>query len=119
MKSNGFVAAFLGVAAGLIWLLTASAAHGCTFTGQLEGQTCYPALETLHSVIGPVALVLIVGGIIMYAAGSQQPQAARLPACGRCGFPAEMHPAGRCPGPALHGEGAPPADAPPSGPPAG
>ena len=65
----GALAGIVAVLAALIWVFTASSAQACTVTGQLEGQTCYPALQTVHTVsspgviaLGVVALILIVTG---------------------------------------------------------
>jgi hypothetical protein len=65
----GVLAAIAAVVAALIWVFTASSAQACTITGQLDGQTCYPVLQTAHTVSGPgvialgvVALILIITG---------------------------------------------------------
>jgi hypothetical protein len=55
----GAVFAIAGVVAGLFWFGTMGAARACTLTGQLAGQTCYPAGSDAHAVAGPLALVCL------------------------------------------------------------
>jgi hypothetical protein len=98
MKPGGIVALVLGLVFGIVWAVTAGAAQGCSFMGQLEGQTCYPGLVTMHGITGPLALVALVAGVVLLVAGQRQsPRFPRLPDCQRCGYQAAAHIDGRCP----------------------
>jgi hypothetical protein len=62
-------ATIVAIIVGLVWAGTASSAQACTVTGQLEGQSCYPALQTLHTISGPGAVVLIVVALVLFITG--------------------------------------------------
>jgi hypothetical protein len=64
MRGLAIVAGIFAAIAGAIWALTSAYPAGCTLTGQLEGQTCYPALVNIHNIAGPVALVLAVATVV-------------------------------------------------------
>jgi len=51
---------------GLAWLATTGSAQSCTLTGQLEGGTCYPFLNEVHTAAGPLALVLLVVAAVLF-----------------------------------------------------
>lgn len=60
--ANGFaIIALLGaIVLGAAWLGTIGSARSCTFTGKLEGGTCYPFLNTVHTASGPLALAPLI-----------------------------------------------------------
>jgi hypothetical protein len=113
MRGLAVAAGIFAAIAGAVWALTSAYPAGCTLTGQLEGQACYPALVNIHNIAGPVALVLAVatGVFVIAAVGGRRPPAQAypqpgyqpppqsLPPCMRCGYPASAHPGGRCPVP--------------------
>jgi hypothetical protein len=105
MTAGGIIALIFGGVLGLGWAFTASAAQGCTLTGQLDGMLCYPTLAQAHSIFGPLALVVIILGVVLIIAGQNTrnsagtpPRRTRSPDCVRCGYQLEAHIGGRCPG---------------------
>ena len=98
MRALGVAAGIIAAVCGTAWALTAGAAQSCTLASQLEGSTCYPALQSVHVIAGPVALVAAVGALILFIAAPRD-DASTLPRCLRCGYPAEAHANGRCPVP--------------------
>ena len=63
------VLVILAVLSGLGWLLSASAAAGCSVAGQLAGQSCVPLAADFHTGAGWVALVCLAGGVLATVTG--------------------------------------------------
>jgi hypothetical protein len=82
MRGLAIAAGILAAVAGAIWAPTSSFPAGCRLTGQLEGQTCYPELVNIHSITGPVALVLAVATVVFVvaAASGQAATSSAIPA---------------------------------------
>jgi hypothetical protein len=64
-KGLGMFAVIVAVISGVVWVGTTGSAHACTITGQLDGGTCYPFLNDVHSASGPLAIVLLIVGAVM------------------------------------------------------
>ena len=103
MRTLAIMAGVIAAICGAVWALTASAAQACSITGQLEGRTCYPELQNLHTITGPVALVAGAAAAVMLIAAPRDATDKRpadtRPPCARCGQPASALRDGMCPVP--------------------
>jgi hypothetical protein len=64
MRDNAIATGIIAGIVGVLWALTITGAANCGIWAQLNGSTCYPALVLVHSVTGPICLILTMLSIV-------------------------------------------------------